>query len=88
LPPVFEQDRAALERVSARLAAFGLASPFTSEIIVGVAPLKIRRALHDFRQAGLLVDNASWTHQERAARDLAARHSKGFRRRLEQDLDR
>jgi hypothetical protein len=88
LPAVFEQDRAALERVSARLAAFGLASPFTTEVVVGVAPLEIRRALEDFRQAGLLVDSASWAHEERAARDLAGRHSKGFRRRLEQDLDR
>jgi hypothetical protein len=88
LPAALERDRQALERVSDRLAAFRLPSPFTSDVIFGIPPLQIHRALEDFGKAGLLADGMQWWSQEGAARDLTDRIDTMFRRQLELDMDR
>jgi hypothetical protein len=88
LPPVFEEDRSVLERVRARLEAFGLGPVFTPEVLLGVAPLQVRKALDQYRHAGLLGAEAQWTLKEKAAREVTDDVVKRFRRELEQGLDR
>jgi hypothetical protein len=88
LPAVFEQDRAALERVSVRLGALGLPSPFTQEALVAIPPLEIRRALGAFEKSGLLAKGGQWTLQEGAARTLSTEWRERLQQQLDQDLGR
>jgi hypothetical protein len=88
LPAVFEQDRGALERISVRLGALGLRSPFTQDVLVAIPPLEIRRALGDFEKAGLLAEGGQWTLQEKAAPSLSTEWRERLQQQLDQDLGR
>jgi hypothetical protein len=88
LPAVFEQERGRLECIAARLDALGLHSPFTQEVLTGIAPAAIRRALDEFDKAGLLSEGGQWTLKEVFARTLTKEWTSRLQRQLEQDLDR
>jgi hypothetical protein len=88
LPPVFEEDRSALERITSRLEALGLGSVFTPEVLVGVAPLQVQKALDQYRHADLLGADAQWTLREKAAREVTDDVVKRFGRELDRGVDR
>ena len=60
-----------VQRLAARLHAFGIRSPLTRDGLRALAPAEIKESLQAFRRAGLLDDSPAWTLRAAQARSLS-----------------
>jgi hypothetical protein len=59
-----------VQRLAARLHAFGFRSPLTKPGLRALAPAEMKTFLHAFRKAGLLDDGPAWTLKAAQAKSL------------------
>jgi hypothetical protein len=59
-----------VQRLAARLHAFGFRSPLTKPGLRALAPAEMKTSLHAFRKAGLLDDGPAWTLKAVQAKSL------------------
>ena len=59
-----------VQRLAARLHAFGFRSPLTEHALGALAPAEMKKSLHAFRKSGLLDDGPAWTLKAVPAKSL------------------
>jgi hypothetical protein len=59
-----------VQRLAARLHAFGFRSPLTKDGLGALAPVELKTSLDAFRKAGLLDDGPAWTLKAAQAKSL------------------
>jgi hypothetical protein len=79
-------DADGFQRLTRRLHAFDIGSPFSSDRMRAVAPAELDRSLASFRDAGLLGDGPAWALKAGTARSLAQDLGRTIDRAVEADL--
>ena len=74
-----------VQRLAARLDAFGIRSPLTRNGLRALAPAEIKESLQAFRRAGLLDDSPAWTLRAAQARSLTVDLARTVDRAIQAD---
>ena len=70
IPDAFAAQREQLQRLSARMQAFGLKPPFAPSDLGALSPSQLKTNLGIAKRAGLLEDGPDWTLKAAAAREV------------------
>jgi hypothetical protein len=70
VPSAFAEQRKDIERLSARLHGFGLATAITTHSLCQLSRAEVRSLIDTARTQGLLDDGPAWTVNATAAQNL------------------
>lgn len=78
IPKGFENEAPDLQKISSRLEALGIKTPFTKDAFANAAPAEIRKAIDQFKETGITENGNDWTFKAGQIRAMSLEVEKGI----------